>query len=242
MKLIPNFSSRKLLLLLLLLCGVWLSLSAVGWWMTSRDSYHQSLLYICLPTMHCTSQQEMRKAPLWWHTHTHTRKKTKQFPTFQFCHFLYFTGHSCGRLTQRLVMNVFHKHASRVTTAAVNFKSLHCVLPPSPPLLPPPCFCFSLLVLHHFELAVKASTSLISSASHSPMRVINLAQRCSSLLDVSAVISRWPHLCKLSGFPPYSFSSSIFFFYFTTQYSSFLSPCRLPKHVQYLIMSSPIFP
>lgn len=82
MKLIPNFSSRKLLLLLLLLCGVWLSLSAVRWWMTSRDSYRQSLLYICLPTMHCTSQQEMRKAPLRWHTHTHEKKNNFQLFNF----------------------------------------------------------------------------------------------------------------------------------------------------------------
>lgn len=122
--------------------------------------------------LHFSTGNEKGSPPM-GHTHTHTEKK-KQFPTFQFCHSLYFTGHSCGRLTRRLVMNVFHKHTSRVTTAAINFKSLHCVLPPFPLPLPPPCFCFSLLVLHHFELAVTASTSLISSASHSPMRAINL--------------------------------------------------------------------
>lgn len=62
--------------------------------------------------MHCTSQQEMRRAPLC--SHTATEKTISNFSILPQCHSFCFS----------LVMNVFHKPRSRAPTAAVNFKSV----------------------------------------------------------------------------------------------------------------------
>lgn len=97
--------------------------------MTSGDSYRAVPLYI-LPTMHCTSQQEMRKAPP--SDGTPLRRKNN-FPTFQFCHSVTpfaLAVHSCRRLMRGLVMNVFHKRT--LSRAGPLLALYHCEEQPAP--------------------------------------------------------------------------------------------------------------